>query len=335
MKKNIAIIGAGIAGLTLANRLHPHANVIVFEKSRGVGGRMATRQAEPFRFDHGTQFFTVRDRRFEEFLAPHRASGLIQAWQGKAITFDPEKKVADRLWFEPHYVACPGMNSLCKKMAEDIQVELQCEVAPPGGKTANGWALHDTGNRSLGHFDLVISTAPPVQTCRLFEAFLPPGSALRHSKMLACFTLMFGLNRKWDKPWIAAKINNSPLEWIAINSTKPGRDHERTTIVVNSTNAWAEQHVDDALHEVETCLRGHLKTLLDVDLDAPDYFSLHRWRYALLQKAHDDASRDAPFFDQALQLASVGDWGSKSRIEDVWKEANQLADQVLALYAPT
>jgi len=330
MKKNIAIIGAGMAGLTLAQRLHPHAQVVVFEKSRGVGGRMATRHAEPFSFDHGTQFFTVRDKRFAAFIAPYRTAGLVQEWQGKAITFDPDKKIADRLWFEPHYVACPGMNSLCKKMAEEIQIEFNCEVAPLAEKTANGWELHDTGKRSLGHFDLVISTAPPIQTCRLFDPFLPADSALRHNKMLACFTLMFGFNRPWDKPWIAAKVNNSALEWIAVNSTKPGRDHERTTLVVNSSNAWAEQHVHDDLHEVEASLRAQLQALLNIELDAPDYFSLHRWRYALLDKPHDDTSRAVPYFDQAHKLASVGDWGSRSRIEDVWIEANRLADQILA-----
>jgi len=65
-------------------------------------------------------------------------------------------------------------------------------------------------------------------------------------------------------------------------------------------------------------------------LDEPSYFSLHRWRYALLNKAHDDDTRIAPFYDKALQLASVGDWGSRSRIEDVWLEAHALAEKILA-----
>ena len=60
MKKRIAIIGAGISGLTLANRLNSTFEVVVLEKSRGIGGRMATRQAEPFAFDHGTLVKTTR-----------------------------------------------------------------------------------------------------------------------------------------------------------------------------------------------------------------------------------------------------------------------------------
>jgi len=329
MKKKIAIIGAGMAGLTLANRLNPHADVVVFEKSRGVGGRMSTRHADPFSFDQGAQFFTARNKRFGQFLAPHVASGLIREWAGKAITLDPERKVADRLWFEPHYTACPGMNSLCQEMAQGIEVILNCEVAPLNQKRAGTWDLFDTRDRSLGNVDLVISTAPPVQTCRLFDSFLSPASPLRHSTMLACYTLMFGLHKKWGKPWIAAKINNSPLEWLSVNSSKPGRNHDVTSIVVHANNSWAQQHVDEDPVTVEKFLRAQLSLVLDLDLDAPDYFSLHRWRYALLDKAHDDKSRDLPFHDRELQLASVGDWGSRSRIEDVWVEANLLADQIL------
>ncbi|MFZ9092741.1 MAG: NAD(P)-binding protein [Planctomycetaceae bacterium] len=43
--KSVAIIGAGLSGLTLANRLQNRAEVTVFEKSGGFGGRMATRHA--------------------------------------------------------------------------------------------------------------------------------------------------------------------------------------------------------------------------------------------------------------------------------------------------
>ncbi len=65
MKKKIAIIGAGISGLILAQRLKDHADIVVYEKARGVGGRMSTRYADPFYFDHGTQFFTARTDAFQ------------------------------------------------------------------------------------------------------------------------------------------------------------------------------------------------------------------------------------------------------------------------------
>jgi predicted NAD/FAD-dependent oxidoreductase len=329
MKKRIAIVGAGIAGLTLVNRLGVDADVHVFEKARGVGGRMSTRHQDPFTFDHGAQFFTVRDKRFTEFLAPHLESGLVREWKGKVITLDVGKKATDRLWFEPHYVACPGMNGLCKGLAEGITIQLNCEVAPLGEKKTDGWQLFDKNGHGLGVYDLVISTAPPVQACRLFGAHLSQDAKIRHSKLLACYTMMFGFHKKWDQAWIAAKVQNSPLEWVAVNSTKPGRNKDVTTLVVHSSNIWAEEHADDDLSQAEKFLRDQLNQVLQLNLDQPDYFSLHRWRYALLDKAHDDQTRDAPYCDETLQIASVGDWGSRSRVEDVWLEANRLADKIL------
>jgi renalase len=330
MKKRIAIIGAGISGLTLANRLNHSFDVVVFEKSRGVGGRMATRNAEPFKFDHGTQFFTVRDKNFSTFISPFINSGIVSEWKGKVITLEAEKKQSTRLWFEPHYVACPGMNSLCKKLAEGITLRLNCEIGPLIKGNNGTWQLTDINNQKMGEFDLVISTAPPIQTCKLFHDFLPKQTPLFSSKFLSCFTLMFGFHKPWDNTWIAAKVKNSPIEWIAVNSSKPGRDNTKTTLVVHSSNVWAEEHVNDELSNTETVLRNEVNKVLNIELDYPDYFSLHRWRYALVNKPKDMITREVPYYDKSLNLACVGDWVSQSRIEDVWIQANQLAESILS-----
>ena len=69
MTQNIAIVGAGISGLTAARKLIERHNVIIFDKSRGVGGRMSTRYSEAYEFDHGAQYFTAKDKRFKMILS--------------------------------------------------------------------------------------------------------------------------------------------------------------------------------------------------------------------------------------------------------------------------
>ena len=66
MVKTIAVIGAGLAGTTIASRLNEKFDVKVFEKSRGVGGRMSTRQEATFIFDHGAQFFKIKTKIFRK-----------------------------------------------------------------------------------------------------------------------------------------------------------------------------------------------------------------------------------------------------------------------------
>ncbi len=61
------VIGAGLTGLTAARALQARGiNAAVFDKGRGVGGRLATRwndtpEGSRAFYDHGAQFFTVRE----------------------------------------------------------------------------------------------------------------------------------------------------------------------------------------------------------------------------------------------------------------------------------
>lgn len=324
MKPRIAIIGAGISGLTLAQSLAPHATITVFEKARGVGGRMSTRYADPFYFDHGAQFFTARSEAFQAFLAPLMTAGVVAEWQGKLVTLAPEKKETKRLWFEPHYVTTPHMNSLCKHLATGYDVRLSTEIAPLGEKQPEGWVLHDKSGAPLGQFDWVISTAPPAQTANLFAQVLPAASHLPAVSMQGCYALMIGFHAPWHKQWIAAHIADSPLAWVAINSSKPGRHSASTSIVAHSSHAWADAHIDDDMEKAQAFLLSEFEAVTGIDCSRADYLSTHRWKYATLQAP----SATNPVCDGAQQLAATGDWVSASRIEDAWLNAMALAADI-------
>ncbi len=78
MSLNIAIIGAGVAGVSAANVLKARGyNVTIFEKSRGYGGRCATKRWDGHVVDHGAQYFTIRDARFR---------AAVQAASGESLT---------------------------------------------------------------------------------------------------------------------------------------------------------------------------------------------------------------------------------------------------------
>src|SRR4051812_28611384 len=82
--RHIAVIGAGIAGIACARTLAQAGHrVSVFEKSRGTGGRMSTRDTEFGGFDHGAQYFTVRDARFEKVLA--NTSSMVRPWSANTV----------------------------------------------------------------------------------------------------------------------------------------------------------------------------------------------------------------------------------------------------------
>ena len=110
----VAIIGAGIAGLTAARELNDLGEISLFEKSRGAGGRICSRYAEPFVFDHGAQFFIARPKKFNRFLEPMIHEGVIKSWNANFVEIKKEKIISRRQWDlgHPHYVGLPTMSEI-------------------------------------------------------------------------------------------------------------------------------------------------------------------------------------------------------------------------------
>jgi renalase len=327
--QRIAIIGAGIAGLTLAHQLQQRHTVTVFEKARGVGGRMSTRFAEPYYFDHGALFFTARHKKFKAFLAPLLEQGVVAVWQPRAITLEQNKNPYKRPWFEPHYVATPQMNSLCKYLSKGLNVQVNTQVAPLTQRTEQGWALEDTQGNALGAFDWVISTAPAPQNLQLFPETFSDYATLKTIVMTGCYTLMLAFADPLPFSWDVAKVKNSPLQWIIKNNSKPLRDKALQTLVVHSTAEWAEAHIDEDVPAMQAILLKELDAVLGYPCAATaTMITTHRWRYA------DVAVRSPKkfFLDATQQLAACGDGLIGGRIEAAFMSATLLGEELQMQY---
>ena len=317
----IAIIGAGLSGLTAASLLKDKAHVSVFEKARGVGGRMSTRYADPYQFDHGAQYFTARSDAFKNFLKPHIDSGLVQEWNPKVVTLEAGEKPYKRDWFEPHYVAAPRMNMLCKELAKDVDVSLKVEIAKLD-RGDDGWFLHDKEGSPHGPFDWVISSAPSHQAVNLLPSEFKDYQRIADTKMLGNYTLMLGLKGKWKSGWQAASVKGSPIDWIALSSHKPKRDVE-PSLVVQSSNAWAEEHIED----VDGAKAAMIEALHGLVEKLPEYevLGFHRWRYAAAPEQADEAF----LIDEGLRLGACGDWLIKGRVEAAYLSGRALANAMM------
>ena len=137
-----------MAGLRLAQQLQPHADVHVFEKSQGYGGRMATRFSDGYQFDHGAQFFIAKTPAFKTFVSSLIEAGIVDIWRARFVEIDKNYISYEWTWTDevPHYVACPGMNALGEYMAKDLNVSLQTQIKDIK-KSASQWDF----NRYVGH----------------------------------------------------------------------------------------------------------------------------------------------------------------------------------------
>jgi len=345
---HFAVVGGGMAGVACARTLVQAGHrVTLIEKSRGLGGRMSTRQTEFGGFDHGTQYFTVRDKRFAKALLT--AQTVVRPWSANTVrVLDDKGRVLASAPppTEPHFVAKPGMNALVKYWAEPlVHPELNGNL-PASTLTgtrvthierdalhAEQWQLRaeDTegGLHVYGGFDRIVLAMPHLQT---HDLLLASGHSpeLRHEldavQVAPCWTLMVAFPNAMQPglphlgpQWNAARSVHHRISWLARESSKPGRDPiERWT--VQASPAWSIKHLEDDAERVKAKLLKGFSEITGIRA-TPTYAEVHRWRFAQTQQP-----LGRPFiYDKALGIGLCGDWCLGHRVEDAFVSGLELA----------
>lgn len=319
--KKIAIIGAGLSGLSLAQKLKTTADVTIFEKASGASGRMATRLAGEYEFDHGAQFFIAKTPEFEAFIQSLLEAKIIERWDANFVEINKQTIISGRQWNadNPHYIGAKRMNQIGKYLAKGLTLKLNTEVAPLKQQINAKWPLQDSDGNDLGAFDWVISTAPAKQSSILLPSFFSPQKRLKATKMLGCFALMLGLENDPDLPWQAAVVKEADISWIALNSHKPGRP-KATCLIAQSTNNWAATNSEMDHGHVIKHMQQELLEITGHDFSNANHTALHHWRYANIEK-----QQGPPYLlDKANQLAACGDWCIMGRMESAYLSAHHL-----------
>lgn len=324
-REKIAVIGGGLSGLVSVDKLKNEFDITLFEKSRGVGGRMSTRRAEPYQFDHGAQYFTARTKAFQSFLKPHIQSGLIQDWRGKMVTLEKGKKPYKRTWFEPHYIAAPRMNSLCKYLAQDIDTHFSIEISKITGEPGQ-WFLKDTAQTTYGPFNQVIVSAPSHQTALLLPREFAGLEKIKNVKMSGCYSVMLGLDEIPKLNWDIAEPKASLIGWIAVNSSKPNRE-TAPSLLIQTTNDWAEAHMDQNIEDLENIIIDEFRALSSNVLENIAFQKTHLWRYANTSQS----GTEEYFWDSNLKIGVCGDWCIGGRVEAAFTSASNLSEKILKM----
>ncbi|MEP1442370.1 MAG: FAD-dependent oxidoreductase [Hyphomicrobiales bacterium] len=322
----IAIIGAGLSGLTVANQLNQHADVTVFEKSRGTSGRLSTRRSEPFIFDHGAQFFTVKTAAFKSYIAPMIEAGIVAPWNARFVQITGGDVSKHQEWDEasPHYVGVPGMNAVGKHLSNGLNIQLGTHVGSLI-KVGDQWEIRDQDDVSLGHYDWVISAIPAQQATALLPSSASFYSDVQKIKLQGCYSLMLGFNDVLDFKYDAALVHDEVISWISINSSKPGKSGG-TSLLIHSTNDWADAHSEDNRDDVMRLLHEKTVSIIGHDVQSPDHMALHQWRYANAKKQKNGSH----FIDKAQRIGVCGDWCIQGRVEAAFISGQNLANDILS-----
>jgi renalase len=328
---DVIVVGAGLAGLAAARDLQNAGfKVSVLEKSRGVGGRCATKRLtvgdSVIRVDHGAQFFTVRGERLQKLVIQLEYSGVVQAWT-RGFPKLTVRGLEPRAAGHTRYVCTDGMNALAKAFVEDDQ-GLPLEFVPNALVSAVfpsnfGWSAV-LENGEIYQARSLIVNAPAPQALALTRSSLQAQTlqALETVQFNPCWALMIALEATPNIDWTGLEIEHDMLEWAALDSSKRNAGNP-PTLVLHATPTWTQAHLEQSPETVAALMLEMAQALLG-DWVKPVTMLAHRWRYAKPSLTHP-----APFLAQD-NLVFCGDWctSNNSRIEAAlesgWSTAKHL-----------
>lgn len=338
----VAVIGGGLSGAACAAGLaRADAQVTVFEKSRNVGGRMATRRArwldtegkeQSVSFDHGAQSFTAVRPRFKAVIARAMAAGCAAEWKPNVHATWPGMS-GNRV------VSVTTMPALCGHLVAGSTVHFECTVRRLQRSSDGSWYVVADGMPVAGPFDQVAIAMPPAQAAVLVAGHHDRwADALMAKRMEACWTLM-AVTDDVDWPWDAAEPEHGPLAWVMRNDRVPGRTAPPGLAVwtAHATAEWSAAHLEAEPQAVCASLQSSLRSLLPTVLrgNAParwHHAAVHRWRHAWpAAEGNNSLDGDGFLWDDSLGLGICGDYLAGSGVEAAWHSGDELADCMAAL----
>lgn len=282
--RDCVIVGAGIAGLVAAHTLRQRGLApVVLDKGSQVGGRLATRRIGGGVFDHGAQFFTARDWRFQDMVGRWQAAGVIKEWS-RGFPWSDGVFPNDRF---ARFRGVNGMTTLAKHLAHDLEVR-RGETVRAVAWRGDAWEVRTDG---LDLFARAVILTPPVpQSVALLHAghveIAPSQSAiLRQIAYEPCLAVMALLDGPTRLPAVGGlRVRGTVLQWIADN-TRKGISPGAHAVTLHAAHPFSQEHWEDDDATVSRLLLAAAREWLGAGVVEAQ---VKRWRYAKPIKTHTE-----------------------------------------------
>jgi len=317
----IAVIGAGMSGLSAASALSDAgAQVDVFEKSRGLGGRLAVKRLDWGNVDVGAQYFTARDHGFQQQVAKWSSNGHCTRWR-----FTPSVLKNGVLEASPddieRYVGVPGMNSIVHALAAQLRVHRGTRITRLQRRN-HAWLLESDTGEIFGGYDKLVVSLPADQSRVLLYDASEIADKIPTDIHQPCWALALATQGEVAKD-IQGIFGDDIVSWVSRHSAKPGREYgsdNEDIWVLHFSPEWSCQH-----EQVEGIAQIGLQWLQNALVNATQtelrlkHSHQHFWRYARV--ANDGREQVGEIVDVSQGLAVVGDWCCGGRVEGAFLSA--------------
>lgn len=332
MDCDILAVGAGLCGLHAAGRLkQAGCTVLVAEKSRGLGGRAATRRWQNCPVDHGAQFFTAKTPEFSAQVAEWERTGLCHEWTRGFHRYADGALHPPQADPHPRYACRAGMSSLGRALGKTLGDAVWREAKVTALAAADGhWRASFDDGRVVRARGLLL-TPPPAQSAALLSEAAPEAAATvaRHPS-LPCLAVGARFSRR-EPDWQGIQApDDEMLAWIGHDTGKrPDLHPARTILMLHAAPGFSTEHFSAPEETIVAALLRRASEMTSSDWTSPDETFLQRWRYALPAAGQTPAPPVA--LEAPAPLVVAGDWCAGGRIEGAWLAGRTAADRLLAM----
>ncbi len=331
------VVGAGIAGLRAARGLADRGLVpVVLERSRGVGGRCATRRVEGRPVDHGVAFVHGTDPELLDVAAAVPGGPVLDGWpwrvEGGGAPCQP-RAFGRR---EKRLAYAQGMSALPKHLAAGLHVERNVSVASLG---AEGREIRvATSNGETLATQRLVLALPVESAAALLEPIVPSVEAAATARALLamassrpCLTCIAVYDRRAPEPqWDMLYPGGSPILQLVSHDSAKREAPPRRVLVLQGRPVWSRARLHDP---PETWAREMLRELGRLEGDwaaSPIVLDTHRWSWARLEGGDELASPLVIRTHAGGAIGLAGEYfGAGGGLEAAWISGRRLAERIV------
>ena len=321
---SVAIIGAGLAGLTCGTALKGLVDKVrIFEKSVFPGGRISHIRAGDYEFNHGAQFFTVNNPLFWNIVSAWQTDGIVRPWDGWIVELHKGQVINSDLVTQ-RFVGVPRMQTIADALASHCDLTTSVNIAELEHQPDGAWRLFNERGIYQGAFDIVIIATAAQQVAELCRSVTSISRAAEGVDMTVCWSAMLAFEPRLDLPYDAAFVLDSPLSWIS-RYQYVGGEGGADCWVLHASPEWSQKYAASFRGRVMHALLDAFWEATDVTPRKPESANVHCWKHALpINPIGEDS-----LFDEERAVGACGDWCTAPRIEGAVLSGFSMADRIM------
>lgn len=318
--KDFCVLGAGIAGSTIAKILSKKYTVEVFDKARGPGGRASNkRYKSSLSFDHGLQYFNPITKDFKKFIDKLYKKKILKVWDGNHLDFTLKKK--DKNY---KYIGKKANNDMCKYQLKNVKQNYSSHIKKINYKDKI-WKITLKNNLTY-RFKGLIVTCPYPQLKKLCKKFLSKSMLNLNVKMQPNITLMLAIKKNKDLPLSSIKFNDNVLAWAANENSKNRFKSNINLWILQSSLIWAKNHIKKYKNNnkiIEKLLSRFLQ-ITGLKKENVIFCKSHGWLYSYSYTQ----TKMKSYWSNKYRLGICGDWFLGPKAEHAWISASALSKRI-------